>query len=163
MSGMKLLRILHTDRPTPPRKHVVELTDAGRRALRRLVSAGTAPARTLSHARILLKADAAAAGPAWPDARIAEACEVSLATILRVRRAFATGGLDAALHRAPTTRQYRRALDGRQEAHLAALACSAPPDGHARWSRRLLTARFVALEGTVVSDETVRRALKKTR
>lgn len=159
---MKLLRILHTDRPAPARKHAVRLTDAERRALRRLVTGGTAPARTLSHARILLKADAAAAGPAWTDEQIRDACEVSPATVLRVRRAFATGGLDAALHRAPTTRQYRRALDGRQEAHLAALACSAPPDGQARWSLRLLTERFVELEGAVVSDETVRRVLKKT-
>jgi hypothetical protein len=159
---MKLLRILHTDRSTPARKHAIHLTDTERRALRRLVGGGPAPARTLSHARILLKADASLAGPAWTDDQIRAACEVSLATILRVRRAFATGGLDAALHRAPTARQYRRALDGRQEAHLAALACSAPPDGQARWSLRLLTERFVELEGAVVSDETVRRVLKKT-
>ena len=159
---MKLLRILQTDQLAPSRKHAVHLTDAERRALRRLVASGTASARTLSHARILLKADASPTGPAWTDERIRVACEVSLATILRVRRACATGGLDAALQRAPTTRQYRRALDGRQEAHLAALACSTPPEGHARWSLRLLTERFIALEGTLVSDETVRRVLKKT-
>jgi len=162
MRGMELLRILQTDRPAPARKHQVQLTDGERRTLRRLVAGGTSPARTLSHARILLKADASRAGPAWTDAQIRAACEVSLATILRVRRAFAAGGLETALHRAPTTRQYRRTLDGRQEAHLAALACSTPPDGHARWSLRLLTERFVELEGTAVSDETVRRVLKKT-
>ena len=159
---MKLLRILYDDHAAPPHKHTVQLTDAERRQLRRLIGAGTAPARTLSHARILLKADAAPAGPAWTDTQIAEACETSPATITRVRRSFATGGLDAALARKPTTRAYRRALDGRQEAALVALACTTPPAGQARWSLRLLTDRFVELEGTVVSDETVRRVLKKT-
>ena len=62
---MKLLRILHAERPTPPHKHTVQLRDADRRALRRLLTTGTAPARTLPHARILLKAGASAAGPAW--------------------------------------------------------------------------------------------------
>ena len=158
---MKLLRILHADSPTPSQKHTIRLSDGERRVLRRLLGAGTAPARTLAHARILLKADVA--GPTWTDAQIREACDVGLATIARVRRAFVTGGLDAALQRKPTTRQYRRALDGRQEAHLVALSCSTPPAGQARWSLRLLTERFIELEGTLVSDETVRRVLKKTR
>ncbi len=162
MRGMKLLRILHADIRTPSHKHAVRLSDDDRRDLRRLLRAGTAHARTLAHARMLLKADASSAGPAWTDPQIRDACDVGLATIARVRRAFVGGGLDAALHRRATSRQYRRALDGRQEAHLAALACSTPPDGHARWSLRLLTARFIELEGEVVSDETVRRVLKKT-
>jgi hypothetical protein len=160
---MKLLRILHADGPIPSHKHTVHLSDGQRRTLRRLLSAGTAPTRTLSHARILLKADAAPGGPAWTDTAIRAACDVGLATIARVRQAFVIGGLDAALHRKPTTRQYRRALDGRQEAQLIALSCSTPPPGQARWSLRLLTERFIELEGTVVSDETVRRVLKKTR
>lgn len=163
MRGMKLLRILPVDAPIPSHKHTVRLSDAERRSLRQLLGAGTASARTLSHARILLKADAAPGGPAWTDTRIREACEVGLATIGRVRRAFVTSGLDSALHRKPTSRQYRRALDGRQEAHLIALSCSTPPPGQARWSLRFLTERFIELEGTVVSDETVRRVLKKTR
>lgn len=159
---MELLRILHADSLTPSHKHAVRLSGSERRTLRRLLSTGTAPTRTLTHARILLKADAAPGGPAWTDPEIQDACEVGLATIARVRRAFGTGGLDAALQRKPTTRQYRRALDGRQEAQLIALSCSTPPMGQARWSLRLLTARFIELEGTVVSDETVRRLLKKT-
>jgi hypothetical protein len=159
---MKLLRILHADSSPPSHKHTVRLNDGERRKLRRLLGAGTAPARTLAHARILLKADAAAGGPAWTDAQIRDACDVGLATIGRVRRAFVTAGLDTALHRKPTTRQYRRALDGRHEAQLVALSCTTPPEGQARWSLRLLTERFIELEGTVVSDETVRRMLKKT-
>lgn len=160
---MKLLRILYADSTTPSHhKHTVRLSDSERRKLRRLLQAGTAPARTLTHARILLKADAGDGGPAWTDTQIRDACDVGLATIARVRRASATAGLDAALHRNPTTRQYRRALDGRQEARLVALSCGTPPEGQARWSLRLLTDRFIELEGLVVSDETVRRVLKKT-
>jgi homeodomain-containing protein len=160
---MKLLRILHADAAIPTHKHTVRLSDAERRTVRRPLGVGIAPARTLSHARILLKADAAPGGPGWTDPQIRDACDVGPATIARVRRAFVTGGLHAALQRKPTTRQYRRALDGRQEAHLVALSCSTPPLGEARWSLRLLTERFIELEGTAVSDETVRRVLKKTR
>jgi transposase len=163
MRGMKLHRILYAAPTTPPHKHSVQLSAAERRQLRRLVTSGTATARTITHARILLKADAAPAGPAWTDAQVAAACETSPATITRVRRAFVSGGLDAALHRKPTRRQYHRVLDGRQEAQLVALSCSTPPAGQARWSLRLLTERFIELEGAVISDETVRRVLKKTR
>src|ERR687894_2109792 len=133
---MKLLRILHDDRSVPSRKHVVMLSEAERGAVRRLLAHGTADARSLSHARILLKADASAAGPAWTDERIRDACEVGLATVVRVRRAFVAGGLDAALHRAPTTRRYRRALDGRQGGDPAAPPLSAPPGGEAPWGVR---------------------------
>jgi hypothetical protein len=160
---MKLLHILHDHTSVSSLKAVVSLADADRAHLRRLLSAGTAPARTLTHARILLKADAAPGGPGWTDPQISAALDISPTTSGRVRRAWAQGGLDAALHRAPTTRQYRRALDGRQEARLVALACSTPPDGFARWSLKLLTDRFVELEAHAVSDETVRRTLKKTR
>ena len=160
---MKLQRILHAADLESSRKHTVRLSADERRELRHLVRVGTDSARTLTHARILLKADGSAEGPGWSDAQIQDACEVGHATVARVRRAFVTGGLDAALHRKPTARQYRRALDGRQEAHLVTLACSTPPDGQARWSLRLLTDRFIALDGTSVSDETVRRILKKTR
>ncbi len=102
-------------------------------------------------------------GLAGPKAQIAGALEVSPSTSSRVRRAFVTSGLDAALQRKPTTRQYQRALDGRQEARLIARTCGTPPPGQARWSLRLLPERFIELEGTRVSDETVRRTLKKTR
>jgi transposase len=160
MRHMQLRRVLFADSFVPDPKYQVRLTDRERVALRRVVATGTAPARTLTHARILLKADLD--GPSWPDAQIAQAVEVGLSTIVRVRRAFVHGGVDAALHCRPPSTTRPPKLDGRQEAHLIALSCSTPPDGRARWSLRLLTDRFVELEGTVVSDETVRRVLKKT-
>jgi transposase len=141
----------------------VALTEAQRAHLRTLVGSGVAAARMLTRARILLKADHGEGGPGWADAAIAGALDVHPSTVQRVRRRFVEEGLEATLARKRPDRVYARALDGRQEAHLVALACSAPPAGQARWSLRLLAGELVRLEVVeAVSHETVRRALKKT-
>ncbi len=146
-------------------KHRVTLTERERASLGRRIAAGTAPAHDLLHARILLKADQADGGPAWPDHRIAEALEVSVATVERVRQRLVEHGLDAALRRKEQDRPSRLpVLDGRAEARLIALACSAPPKGRKAWTLRLLADRLVELEVVeAVAPETVRQALKKTR
>jgi transposase len=146
------------------KKYLVTLTDEERRSLRQLTSAGKASALKLARARILLKADQAEGGPAWPDERIAQALDVGLSTIARVRQRFVEQGVDAALSRKEQQRPSRpRKLDGRAEARLIAIACSAPPDGRAEWTMRLLADRLVELEVVAaVSDKTVRRVLKKT-
>ena len=83
--------------------------------------------------------------PAWPDTKIADALEVSRSTVFRVRKRFAWEGLEASLvHRQPKNTKPKK-LDGEQEAHLIALACSEPPKGKKRWSVRLLAERFVEL------------------
>jgi hypothetical protein len=144
-------------------QHVVRLTPAERAALRALLAAGTTPARTQTHARLLLKCDAGVGGPRWSDARVAEAVEVSPRTVARVRARFAREGMAAALGRKRPARVYQRRLDSAQEARLVAIACTAPPAGHARWSLRLLSRRLVALEVVDgISPETVRATLKKT-
>ena len=141
----------------------VFLDDEQRAHLRTLVGAGTAPARLLTRARVLLKADHGEGGPGWSDAAIAGALDVHPSTVQRVRRRFAEEGLAATLARKRPDRVYERALDGRQEAHLVALACSEAPAGHARWSLRLLAGELVRLEVVeAVSHETVRRTLKQT-
>ena len=141
----------------------VVLTEAQRAELRGLVAAGVAPARMLTRARVLLKANHGEGGPGWSDAAIAGALDVNASTVLRIRRRFATEGLEATLERKRPERVYERRLDGAQEAHLVALACSAPPDGQARWTLRLLAAELVRLEVVdAVSHETVRQTLKKT-
>src|SRR5690348_4103703 len=145
------------------KKYPVRLTAQDRDYLESLIARGTAAARKLHHARILLKADEGSEGPAWPDQRIAEAVEVSQPTISRVRKQWAQEGLQAALDRRMPRRDYRRKLDGAQEARLVALACSPPPSGQARWSLRLLADKLVELE--IVEDisyQTVRTTLKKT-
>ena len=147
------------------KKYRVTLTPEERDDLSRLVAAGKAAARALVHARILLKADQAEGGPAWEDARIAEALDVGQRTIGRVRQRFVEQGLPAALGRKKQDRPSRqRKLDGRAEARLIAVACSAPPEGRKEWTMRLLADKLVELEVVdAVSDETVRRVLKKTR
>lgn len=145
------------------KRYEVRLTDGEREQVERLIAAGQAPARKLMHARILLKADMGPGGPGWVDTRIAEAAEVSQPTVARVRRRFVEWGVEAALNRRPPRREYRRKLDGEQEAHLIALACGAPPEGYGRWSLRLLAGRLVELEQVeALSYQTVRRVLKKT-
>ena len=85
------------------------------------------------------------------------------ASVERIRKRFVEEGLEAALNPKPSQRVYERKLDGRAEAHLIALACSAAPEGRSRWTLRLLGDQMVALEHVEsVSYETVRRVLKKT-
>ena len=134
-----------------------------RARLHTLIGQGVAPARALTHARILLKANQGEAGPGWTDAAIGAALEVNPATVARVRMRYAAEGLEAAVYRKAPEREYRRRLDGEQEARLLALACGAPPEGRQRWTLRLLAKRLVALEVVEsVSYETVRQVLQQT-
>jgi transposase len=149
------------------RNNPVSLSKEDRGTLEGLIAGGHAPARRLTHARILLKADQGEDAPeetsSWPDTKIADALEVSRSTVARVRERFAREGLEAALvHRRPKKTKPKK-LDGVQEAHLIALACSEPPKGKNRWSVRLLAERFVELECAEgpISRELVRRTLKK--
>jgi transposase len=147
------------------KKYRVTLTAEERQQLQALIAAGKAAAKALAHARILLKADEADGGPAWPDQQIAEALELSVATVERVRQRLVEQGLEAALRRKPQDRPSREpTLDGRAEARRIALACSAPPEGRKVWTLQLLADRLVEL-GVVesVGREAVRQALKKTR
>jgi transposase len=144
--------------------YLVTLTPEEREWLTALVKAGQRSALMLARARILLKADQAQGGPAREDARIAEALDCGLRTVERVRQRFVERGLEAALERKPQDRPSRqRKLDGAAEARLIAVACSAPPEGRARWTLTLLADKLVELEVVgSVCDETVRRVLKKT-
>ena len=143
-------------------KYEVLLSTEEREQLQQLIAAGTAPARKLTHARILLKADRGPGGPGWVDERIVEAVEVSQPTISRVRKQYVDEGLEAALNRRAPRRDYVRKLDGAGEAQLVALACSPPPVGRGDWTLRLLADRLVELEIVEeISYQTVRRTLKK--
>jgi hypothetical protein len=147
----------------PKTKYAVMLTEAERARLRTLIGRGEAPARMLTRARILLKANQGEGGPGWSDAAIAGALEIHPSTVARVRRQFVEQGPAAALERQRPDRVYARKLDGAGEAHVIALACSTPPAGRERWTLRLLADALVRLE--VVEDisyETVRRTLQQT-
>ena len=146
------------------KKYHVVLSEAERKQLFDLLRKGKSSALRQTRARILLQANRSPQGLSWSDAQIQEGLGVAISTIERVRQRFAESGLEAALSGRPSLRQYERLLDGDAEAHLIALACSEPPEGHARWTLRLLANQMVVLEYCdTVSYETVRRTLKKTR
>jgi DNA-binding transcriptional regulator YhcF (GntR family) len=146
------------------KKYIVRLTGEERESLKSLVSSGKGPARMFTRARILLKADVGEGGPGWPDEKIAEALDVTVQTVERVRKQLVEEGLGAVLRRRKYIQKVsRKKLDGDAEAHLVALACSEAPEGYTKWSLRLLAGRMVEL-GYVesISHEAVRRVLKKT-
>ena len=126
-------------------------------------AAALAPARMLTHTRILLTANHGEGGPGWSDAAIGGALDVNPSTVLRVRRQFVTAGLAATLARKRPDLFSQRALDGKQEAKLIALASAETPDGAERWSLRFLADELVRLDMiATISHETVRQTLKKT-
>ena len=148
----------------PAKQNHVVLDRCQRDSLMELISSGTDSARKLIHARILLKADTGEFGPAYTDKQIKAAVEVSISTIERTRKTFVLEGLEAALtpkKRSDTSRPQK--FDGEKEAHLIALACSEAPEGHARWTLRLLADKMVELNHfSSISHESIRQVLKKT-
>jgi transposase len=139
------------------KKYVVNLSDDERRELTGLIRKGVVSARKVRRAMILLKADEQAT-----DREVCEAYHVSRPCVERLRKRFVEDGLTRALNEDRRPGQKRK-LDGRGEAILIATACSQAPEGHARWSLRLLADHLVEL-GVVesISREAVRSTLKKT-
>lgn len=137
------------------KKYVVTLEADEREKLLVQISSGVAKARTITHARILLKAD-----EGWQDREICKALHVSIPTVERVRKQFVFEGFEASLKPRRSKRVYSRKLDGEQEARLVALTCSSPPEGYARWSLRLLADWVVQMKIIdSISHETVRHVL----
>jgi len=140
------------------KKYIVDLQEEERRVLRRIIRSGKHSARKIRWAHALLKADAG-----WKDEKIAEALDISLPTVQRIRQRFVEEGLEIALGaRSHKPRPYLQRLDGEQEAKLIALACSKTPEGRRSWTLRLLAEKMVELQIVErVSYQTVRRVLKK--
>ena len=147
------------------KKYVVELSDTERERLNTLIHRGKHPARQLTKARILLKADASEAGEGWSDSRIAAALDTSIDTVARTRQQLVEEGFESVLTRKHSPASARpRIFDGAAEAKLIALACSKPPKGRARWTLQLLEEAVVELNIVErASDNTIGRTLKKTR
>ena len=144
-------------------RYVVELTSEERNQLKQLLSKGRLAAYKQLHGRILLLADQGPyGGEKMSDTAIARALDCGQATVERIRKRLVMEGFEAALGRKHRT-NYEYKLDGKDEAHLIALACSKPPKGHNRWTLRLLADKMVELEYVdSLSYQTVRRTLKKT-
>lgn len=136
---------------------IVDLDTGERQRVLDLTKSGKVSARKLNRAHILLQAN-----DGTPDESIATSLHVGLSTVARTRRRFVEGGVEHALteNRRPGG---QHKLDDKQEAFLIATVCSAPPQGRKRWTMQLLADRLVQIKVVdSISDETVRRALKKT-
>jgi hypothetical protein len=145
-------------------KYFVKLTSEERQNLEKLVASGSAPARKLQRARILLKSDCSEGGPNWSYEAICEAFDINSMTVTNIRKAYTERGLEQTINRKKPEREYLHSLDGHAEAHLMAMACGPAPDGYERWTLRLLRDRFVKLEiVSSISHETIRTTLKKKR
>ncbi len=145
------------------KKYVIELTRDERRELRELVKKGKAAAYRIKHANILLKADQAKGGAAWIDEQIVEAFGCHVTTVANVRKRFVNEGFEAALGRKQEGVGRPRKLDGDAEAQMTMIACSEPPEGHARGTVRLIADRLVELNVVdTCSRMAVHRAMKKT-
>ena len=142
-------------------KYVVNLKNAERAELHGLIRTGTSPARTQTRARILLLLDRSQ-GEKRTSQQVAESVMVSPSTVLNIGRRYVTEGLQSALYEKPRPGA-RPKLTGEIEAKLIMLACSKPPEGHSRWTLRLLANELIALELVdYVSHVTVGEWLKKT-
>ena len=146
------------------KKYVVRLDAEERDRLNELIRKGKRSARLLTKARILLKADVSELGKGWSDSRIAAALDTSIANIERTRRQLVAEGFEAVLTRKYNPNSRRpRIFDGVAEAKLITLACGPAPEGHAKWSLRLLEDKVVELHIVErASDNTIGRTLKKT-
>lgn len=146
-------------------KYIVTLEPQEREQLEALVSKGKHAAQKVLTALVLLNCDTSKQQKRRRSSSedLAEVLQISARKIDRVKRCFVEEGLDAVLNRQPSQRVYERIVDGNAEAHLIALSCSEPPQGHARWSLKLLAEKAVELQYVeTISRETVRRTLKKT-
>src|SRR5215472_19100229 len=133
-------------------RYLVELSQAERDELKALLSGGKHAVRKLKRAQILLATDAGAS-----DEAIATSVGVGGSTVYRTKRRFVLGNLELALREEPRPGAQRK-LSGKEEALLAATACSSPPLGRARWTLELLAGELVRLTTHAgVSRETVRR------
>ena len=146
------------------KKFIVKLDADERARLGELISKGKAAAKTILKARILLKADQGEAGCGWPDEAIAKALDTNVSMVERVRAKLVEDGLDATLARKKReTPPIAPIFDAAAQAQLVALACSAPPEGFARWTIRLLAEKVVERQIVPAAHfNTVNRALKKT-
>ena len=138
------------------KENAIKLTDSERNQLEAIVRTGKHAAREIRRAHTVLLSDAGKT-----DSQIAEVLHVTEQTVVRTRRNWVESKRLEDKPKAPR----KKRLDGKQEAFLVALACSETPDGREEWTMQLLADRMVAL-GVVdgsLSDETVRRTLKKTR
>lgn len=148
----------------PQKRYVVDLTKEERARLHAVVDSDRRVGRQKRiRAQVLLKIDQSEHGPGWTDVRAAEAFEVTVRAVEKIRKRLVEEGFDRVLERKnPAEPSRKRVFDAKGEKEVLAVAESKPPDGRARWTLRLLAGEIVRLEiVNSVSHETVRKVLKK--
>lgn len=145
-------------------KYLVTLTEEERIELKSISSKGKHRSQKVLNALILLGCDEGSFQQKRSiNQDIATVLNVSMKKIDRLKKRFVEKGLEIALNGTKGQRAYEKKADGEFEAHLVALSCSEPPEGHVRWSLRLLADTVVELQYIeTVSHETIRQVLKKT-
>jgi len=145
----------------PAKKYFVNLSQEEKDELQTLISSGKSRARVQTRARVLLLCDE---HPDWSDKQVSEALLCSVPTVERTRKRCVEESFEDALYDKKRNRLYERKLDALAEAHLVTLACSEPPEGRSVWTMQLLADELVSLNLVeTISDETVRRTLKKMK
>ena len=144
------------------KKYIVRLSVDERQGCTEVIQKLKGSSEKVRRAQILLKADAD--GPAWTDARIAEAFDCRVQTIENLRKRLVTESFEVALNGRPREKPPTPPLlDGKGEAKLIAMRLGKPPAGYGRWTLHLMADELVALEVVEsISHETVRQTLKKT-
>ena len=144
------------------KKYIVRLTEQERAQCAEVIKKLKGTSQKVRRAQILLKTDAD--GPAWTDARIAEAFCCRTKTVENIRQRFVELGFEQTLERMkPQTPPANKLLDGELEAKIIATRLGPPPKGYSHWTLRLLARKVVELEiAESISHETVRTTLKKT-
>ena len=134
-----------------------QLSAADQAALLALITKGHHPVRRVTRGRVLLRLAEGVSGYV-----IARELDLHVQTVYRLRQRYEQSGLAAALDERPRCGGPRR-FDGAVRAQLTALACSPAPEGHSRWTLRLLADKAVELQVVEsISHETVGQVLKKT-
>jgi len=146
-------------------KYTVKLNQEQRTTLQEVVKKGTAPARKIMHAQILLKCDKGAWGPKYRDEQIREALKIGETVIKTTRKRFVENGLEDAIERRKQPkRPEKQRVDGEQEAKIIAVLCTEHSEGQERWTLRALNKRIIELEIVErVSRETIRTVLKRNQ
>ena len=146
-------------------RYAIELTEEERSELVRIATTGRGPVADARRASVLLAVDR---GPfadlRWTDAKAAEAYRVTEQTVRNVKRRCCEEGPLAAVGRRPRKKPGNVKIDGEAEAKIVAMTCTDPPEGHARWTLRLIAEQSV-VRGYVesISHVAIGDMLKKTK
>jgi transposase len=140
----------------PKKKNIIQLSEIERMELQEIISKGKHKARVIRRAQTLLWSDGGKT-----DGEIAALHGVTPLTVAETRRRWVE---ERSLEDKPRPGGKSK-LDGKQEAFLVALACSAVPDGRESWTMQMLADKLVELQviDEPISDETVRLHLQKKK